>query len=663
MSDAGRTTTTLDVKVNARDLNRLDTKLKDVFGTARARDFNRGIAGTERALMGLTSVVTRLTAELARQGQHSRHFERMENDIRDARREAEKLRAELERLRNMGGGAGGGGGSPGGGGGGGGGSPGGGPGGGPGAGRGSGGIPDYSNVGRGAPRWMGAQVGVPDASSIATAMSAIPFIGLAAAGSTMASYQMYGSALGYQTARRDTFSQLGPQGAQMLNLRMTQKARAERTVVHGNAQQALDDGMAGASKASGIPEWAMSGLHGVYSGFDKYVYNTGASKSMERAIISKARAAGHSIETIPGQDAKWNAPMSTRDLEAIGVGYGVKPGDALREAAGLSSAMGRRASAGTYDFARSAQTNFGVDMGTTGSLMGSFRRAGGMADQEQQADAVAQLIGGAVARGLENSEIGEYLASMAGFMRKQADLGQSGQSLTGLTLAGERLTRTGFTGSFATSYAMKLGEAGSSMGYGGGADPVKFMMLQKLGYGAGGKYDAESYANAMLSLQDPDSAAIAGLGTLSGMSDSMRGAGMSPAVRALMMSRLTGAMGAQVGPDAARKMAAGIAGPGVDDPTVTAGDITGVHRAAAGHSVGILAGEAGMEAGRIEAGYKSATQVQNLNGVMIDLANTAQNVAGPALDLLTNKLKGMSEAAAAWDPRAGGSGVGSAGKR
>jgi hypothetical protein len=166
----------------------------------------------------------------------------------------------------------------------------------------------------------------------------------------------------------------------------------------------------------------------------------------------------------------------------------------------------------------------------------------------------------------------------------------------------------------------------------------------------------------MLSLQDPDNAAIAGLGAMGGMSDAMRGEGMSPAMRALMMSRLSGAMGAQVGPDAARRMAAGIAGPGEADPRVTAADITGVHSQAGGHAVGILAGEAGMEAGRIQAGYKAAPQVQALNGVMIDLANTVQNVAGPALDLLTSKLKGMSAAAASWDPQMG-SGVGSAGGR
>jgi hypothetical protein len=575
----------------------------------------------------------------------------MENDIRDARREAEKLRAELERVRAAAGGGGSNGGGMGSGGGGG----------------GSGGVPDTSGQ-HGQHGWRPwarkaatAQVGVPDASGLATAMSAIPFVGLAAAGATMASYSMYGSALNYQTARRDTFSQLGPQGAAMLGLRQTRRATADRTV--GDSEAARAAGVSGVSDATGIPEWGLGAIEGIYGALDKYVYDTGVARSLESAIAAKARESGHGMKVIPGQSARWNAPMSTADLEQVGGSYGVKPADALREAAGLSGAMGRRTSAGSYDFARSAQTYFGVDMGTTGALMGGFRKAGGISDQEGQADAVAQLIGNAVARGLEGSEIAAYLESMAGFMQKQADLGQSYQTVEGMVLASERLKQSGFNSSFSTSYAMKLGEAGSQMGYGGGSDPVKFMMLQKLGYGAGGKYTAEGYAEAMLRLQDPDAATGAGLTTLGTFSDSMRDSGMSPAVRALMMSRMTGQMGAQVGPDAARRMAEGIKGPGVlADPTVGAADITRVHKEAGGKAVGILAGEAGMEADRIGAGYKAAGQVQNLNGVMIDLANTVQDKAGPALDTLTKKLKDMTAAARSWSPGSEtGSGVGSAG--
>jgi hypothetical protein len=655
VSDAGKTTTTMDVRVNLRDLNRLDTKLKETFGTARARDFNRGLSTSERAVSGLLQATQKLTAELARQRDSSKHFSRMETDIRDARREAEKLRAELERVRAAGGGGGPNGGGMGSGGGWG------------GSGGGSGGVADTSGQ-HGQSGWRPwarkaatAQVGIPDASGLATAMSSIPFVGLAAAGATMASYSMYGSALNYQTARRDTFSQLGPQGAAMLGLRQTRRATGDRTV--GDSDAARAAGVAGVSDASGIPEWGLSAIKGTYGFIDKYVHDTGVTRSLEAATAAKARETGHAMKVIPGQSAQWNAPMSTADLERVGMGYGVKPADALREAAGLSSAMGRRTSAGTYDFARSAQTYFGVDVGTTGSLMGGFRKAGGMSDQKDQADAVAQLIGNAVARGLEGSEIAAYLETMAGFMAKQADLGQSGQMVEGIVLASERLRQSGFNPSFSSSYAMKLGEAGSQMGYGGGSDPVKFMMLQKLGYGAGGQYTAESYADAMLKLQDPDAAAGAGLNTLGTFSDSMRGAGMSPAVRALMMSRMTGQMGAQVGPDAARLMADGIKGPGVEaDPTVGAADITRIHKEAGGRAVGILAGEAGMEADRIGAGYKAAGQVQNLNGFMIDLAHTVQDKAGPALDMLTTKLKDMSAAARSWHPGSEtGSGVGSAG--
>ncbi len=642
MSDAGRSTTTLDIKVNARELTGLDKKLGQTFAANRTQGFSRGIDASAKAMRQLIKATQQVTEELVKQRRASdQHFTEMAQGAQEARREVSQLRAELERLRASGPPGGGTGGS-------------------------AGGMPG-SQGGAGYGGWRGApQVGIPDASSIATAMSSIPFLGLAAGGATMASYQMYGSALGYQTARRDTFSALGPQGAQMLRLRQTQKASGERIVTSGDPGQAYSDGLnrvASMTDNYGIGKGDIEGLYKFYSGFDNYVYDTGTSSSIRKALVGGANAAGHKTSLIPAQEALWNAPMSTGDLEAIGMSHGVKPGDALREAAGLSGAMGRRASAGSYDFARSAQTYFGADMGVTGGLMKGFRVAGGLSSQDGQADAVAQLIGSAVARGLENSEIAAYLQSMSGFLQKAADMGQQEQMVTGLTLTSERLKRTGFGGQFATSYAMQLGQAGSQMGYGAGAaDPVKFMLLQQLGYGKGGNYTAESYAEAMLKLQDGDMGAVAGLGALGSMSDSMRGSGMSPAVRALMMSRLTGAMGAQVGPDGARLMAGGIAGRGFDDPTTTAGDIRRIHAEAGGSTVGILAGEAGMEAGRIQAGFKAADQVQAMNGVMIDLANTAQNIAGPALDMLTSKLKGMSEAAASWDPR-GGSGVGSAGKK
>ena len=637
----GRSTTTLDIKVNARDLSKLDQKLKEVFGGSRTRDFSRGAEASNKAISALAKAVQQLTTELGKSRAASdMTFGKMESDARDARKEVQALRQELAQLKTTGG-----------------------PSGGSSTGWGvaqGGGGPQQGGGWKGAP-----QVAVPDASAIATAMSSIPFIGLAAGGATMASYQMYGSALGYQTARRDTFAALGPQGSAMLRLRMTQKAQAERSVVRsGSGDGALDAGLAGVSEATGLPEWAIGGMHQVYSGFDRYVYDTGTGKAIERAVTQKAKDAGYDVERIAAKKAEYSANMSTADLEDVGVRYGLKPGDALREAAGLSSAMGRRASADTYDFARSAQTYFGVDQGTSGGLMKSFRLASSMGAQDQQADAVARLIGSAVARGLENSEIAGYLQQMSGFLQKQADMGQTDQLVEGMAIVAERMTRSGFSGAFATSYATRLGEAGSQMGYGAGAaDPVKFAMLQKLGYGREGDYSAEAYANAMLALQDPDQAAVAGLGAMSSLSSSMRDSGMGAGVRALTMSRYSGLIGAQVGPDAARRFAEGIAGAGYEDTPTSAADIRRLHQEAGGSTVGILAGEAGMESDRINAGFKAATQVQNMNGVMIDLANTAQNIAGPALDLLTTKLKSMSEAAREWDPHASGSGLGSAGGR
>jgi hypothetical protein len=107
MASAGRTTTQLDIKVNARELNRLDAKLRDTFKGSKTKDFNRQLEGLTKIVEKSVSSFKKLNQELAGAKDGARHYKKLADELRIARKEAEGLAAALGRGRGGGGSGGG----------------------------------------------------------------------------------------------------------------------------------------------------------------------------------------------------------------------------------------------------------------------------------------------------------------------------------------------------------------------------------------------------------------------------------------------------------------------------------------------------------------------------------------------------------------------------
>ena len=110
--------TTLDIKVNARELSDLDREMGRTFKPGRGRELNREMTELQRAIMANVRASQQLTQEMTRQGAAGKVYQDLKRDLSEARREATALQQELAKIQQSvagsAGGRGGGGGGAGG---------------------------------------------------------------------------------------------------------------------------------------------------------------------------------------------------------------------------------------------------------------------------------------------------------------------------------------------------------------------------------------------------------------------------------------------------------------------------------------------------------------------------------------------------------------------
>ena len=632
MANGGRTSTTLDIRVNARDLNRLDRLLKKTFKPGTARDMNRGFQDTVRTLNKLTRELANVTREMTKQKGSSRVYQDMRKDMEGARKEAEKLRKELDSIKR-GNFTRGGGGSPGGGGAGGGGR------------SGGGGGSAYTGSG---------QMPMPTPAALTQALGAIPVMGAAMGGTIMASYQMYGSALRHQTAKRDSFAYLGLESDQMMSQSTTRRGTQGHTTIRGgNAAQARQAGVSGLHDEKGLnilERGAEKLAADFFRGYDYLISDTGVTKARDRAIARKSKEAGYDTEYHAATQRQYSHKFGVGGLTGVGVKYGVNSTQALQEASGLSQAMGRRTTADQYDQAKAMQMMFGVDLAQSGSMVaegsyafGQSRSGGGGSGSVVggSMDTVAKMIGQALALGLKGSEIPDYLRGMQGMMKRAADSGQTSGDLGNMMTMQRRLRSSGISGRIANTMTGQFAQGAAKIGMGGSGGAEEFMLMRAMGYtGTGGP---EEYAKYKLMLQDESQAVKAMPGYL-GQGKGVGGEGS--AMETLVTQRLGQAVGMNFHGDAFAQIAGGIAGDhagarGMVD-AMTGKRIVGAAGESSDYAAGLTKTEAVQENQRVQVGYKAAKQVQAFNQIMISLADTAQNVTGQAITDLTAQLQGLA---------------------
>jgi hypothetical protein len=192
------TRTNLEVRVNTQDIRKADRAIRQAFDPRAVKQLHTAVAQMTRAVESMTKATASLTAQIKASATAGKGFQTLATDLAKARGEAERLNRELARMGGRGPGGGFGGGGSGGGG---------------FFGFGGGGPRQYtsgSSAGMGGEaRYAPGQMGMPTMQAAATALGAIPYVGLAAGGALMASAAYYQRAKADARSRRDTFAMLG----------------------------------------------------------------------------------------------------------------------------------------------------------------------------------------------------------------------------------------------------------------------------------------------------------------------------------------------------------------------------------------------------------------------------------------------------------------------
>ena len=705
-----RSTTTLDIRVNARELSGLDKNLRQTFDPKHARELTRGVTVLERALLQTAREASKLTREMQSHRQSSGVYKDLARDLAQARNEASRLQQELAKVASGGGGGAGGGAGGGYGGGGGRTGP---------MGQGWSGT---ARPGRRGGRAGGAQMPMPDASAIASAVSAIPYVGLLAAGGLMASFQMYGSAVRYQQARQQAapylwegnpLARLGPAkaaGASAYEGTMARpaaefgltgsygttdesaKAEAVRRIIkkrliedfgsRHKARKATSASMAEyvslmANEETGKGPPVQRGVYSASTMLEEFAKYAPGGASDARAVSAEAKSfVAPQIRASTGaSNEERRAAQAARDRDlaiqgvfegsmpgygAVGVRYGANRGQALEQAAKLSQGAGFRASGEQYEFGKAMELLFGVSLQETGGMMKVGRRAMGLG-KEGSAEYIAELIGGATAMHLEGSDIGEYLSTMNRTMQQQMEMGRRGGGMENI-LSLQRQLKPAMGGYMAGKTGAGFAAGAAQIGMNGGDPGTEYLLMRALGYtGRGG---VEEYAKIkLMMLQDPNQAADA----MGGYVDMFRGGGLGKWTQRLMVQKGMQGVGVSLtgGGDPATNALYGLADYGVGKAgaavATTQGEIMEAGGLAAPSAVGIMAREAGDENRRIGVGQEVAGTVQKLNGILISLAESTSTVATPALNELTGAVDTLGKKAVKWTKKLtgdGGSGAG-----
>lgn len=662
------TTSTLTLKVNARDVNQLPKQLKTAFDVRPMRDFRGSIAA-----------ITKELREMRAAGQGA-----LQPLVADSQTVAANLERAVAALRQLQasqgtasrGGAGGGG-----------------------AGAGSGtGCGGTTGGGSGpsslrmstAQRQAQAQRGggladlpMPGMAAVQSAMGAMPLLGGVAAGSMMAAVGTYSSHLRLQNAMlqaapflvnsRDISGYKGVRKTRDAVTGYYVDSEGNPTTYQSTREEALDrmapeiqsrighavgDRLRGKFTATISGGTSILGAAAIEALADSGI----GAGTTTRALATVAELTGNDMSDtygvatrrtwVPGEAAQYTgAPVRSRDYIEAGRAYGAAPADAIAQASALSQAAAHPVSADTFESALAARQLFGVSMGASGGVVRGVMRAGVSADDRDASEQLAKLIGSAVARGLQGSDIEEYLRATSQALEEQVAAGRV-VSIGQLVDMEERVART--TGSWRGAEAVRqFGAGGAEAMFAGQGDAASLALMRSLrdpetGAAWTGRGGSEEYARFRLLGQDAGVVAE-GMPRYLAQFDAQ---GAGPNMRALLVQNAMRAMGAKVGPGEALRLSGGIEAEGFGD--VWEGGAAGMHapgRAMAAALGSSVIGEAGIEADRAGMGARMSSTVQAFERTTNNMAGAFENSLGPAvekvseeLDRLTHRLRAATEA-------------------
>jgi hypothetical protein len=498
------------------------------------------------------------------------------------------------------------------------------------------------------------QVPVPGIGAIAHGLGGIPVAGAMMAGGLMAAAGTYSSRLSYEQAMIDSAPFLmRSKGAMGFT-----GSRRERPTILGGLGQAAD--------ALGAIQWGGTGaplpvetrnanngllakgyegmkgfgnalLTGVTEMANVLVPGAGYAADMARG---GAMVAGKKLEDTVGYSGglsgiQGRAGTVTRRsdptfdsgaLMSAGISFGLKPQDAIMQAAAMSRAAGAPMSAQDFTAGMAMQRTAGVGVEDQGALMKQLRYTGNSGSTQE----VANMIGVAVAGNLEGSEIGDFLREQTGWLQGIYARGDD-VSMAGINQSTADLQASGVTDMFrASGYARSFAGHASQVGRNGPSSGSDLRLMRAMGYtGAGG---IGEFSRISMAMQNPGEAAKG----MKGYLDSFKMDGMDEHTQALVIQRAMGSMGTNVSAKDAYALSKGM-----QSGTLAEADLEKIiksGRELSGQMGGNLIAEGSIEADRIKEGAKVAESMQHLSRTVNNIAGLYNNTLGPAVTDLAENL-------------------------
>lgn len=338
-------------------------------------------------------------------------------------------------------------------------------------------------------------------------------------------------------------------------------------------------------------------------------------------------------------------PFDDAMMRQMGVRMGFAPAETMQIAAQLGQAAGRPVSPQEMGQAMALQRTLGLGAQQTGGMIRQLRYAGeisGVGAQQGSMEEVANLIGDAVAMGLEGSEIADFLQQQTGF------LGQMAQQGVGVNIEQQRNLEATIRNSGAVipwrvdDLARQFTTGASRIGREGAQSAEQFRLMRAFGFtGAGGM---EEFFRVRMGMQSQELGQQMGLRSpaeaMSRFIEEMRVEGAGPAMQAGVLQRAFQGVGMTIGPEEALRMAQGM-------QATQAGGFQ-IDTQAAERLVATVApsarAEAGIQAERVAIGAQVAGAMQDLQRTTNNMAGLFTNVLGPATDAVASGMNNLTQA-------------------
>lgn len=439
----------------------------------------------------------------------------------------------------------------------------------------------------------GFQLPMPSAAGMAAALTAVPIAGALAAGGLMTAAGAYSSSLRFEQARAEAAPFLMGSGATMGFASQTFSRRIPITSASPD-WLAFKAGQAGQAFDPGSIMYKPGGWNG-----DPYAYE---------------------YTNKPSSD------VGFAGLIAAGQRFGMTPDQALSAAAGMSP--GGPISARGFEAGLAMKQLFGVSTETTGRAMRGAVRGGG-----SEEDAIAIMAEG-VRRGLSGSELIDHIEAQTALLQEQTAMGR-GLSISGMLGLQSGLSAAGVAPYRLGAITSEIGRSVSEMGFRGPQSAMDFRMLYAAGYSPG--QGMGGYARARGRLQNDPTAAFGAY--IDSYRSQMRG--LDPDTQALLIQQAA-APYARLGFSEAGMIAqhgvrnGKVGGVDLDKLISTGRDLSGALMPG-------LIGEAGLEAERIKVGGEIGETMRSLEKATLKVADLFTDNLADATEVVAKSMVRAAE--------------------